>query len=133
VEALQEQRELLLAVLDTHGAIADRRPRERPAIESLAEHPHAGLIGDEHLETVAVPVAEQEQVARHRVGLELLANDPGEAVEGHPHVGGSGGEEDPATGEGQHDSSTPIRRRSPESSRPAGTSIRWPERRYTVR
>lgn len=62
VGATQQQCELFGPALGPRHADSDRGPGEGAAIESLAEHPHTGLVGDQHLQSVAIAVAEQEQV-----------------------------------------------------------------------
>ena len=67
---------MLFAVLDLGLAIAIYWPRKRPLVEALGEHPNVGLVIDQDFHAVAISIAEEEEVTRHRISLQLAANDP---------------------------------------------------------
>jgi hypothetical protein len=67
---------LLFAVLEFSLAIAIYWPRKRPLVKALGEHPNAGLVIDQDFQAVTISIAEEEEVTRHRISLQLAANDP---------------------------------------------------------
>src|SRR5581483_7899285 len=57
------------------------RPRKRPALEPLVEHPEAAVISRQDLETIGAAIAKQKEMAGQRIEIEALAYERRQAID----------------------------------------------------
>ena len=94
-----------------HAARCGLRPDEAPALQALGQQHQALAVEPQHLEDVAAPAAEDEDVAAKRVGRERGLRHSGQAVEALPHVGVSGDDPHPRVRrQADHASSLSVRK-----------------------
>src|SRR5215468_12281282 len=71
---------------DRHRPVRRRRPDEPAMLQSLGEKTHALAVVPQHLDQVAAPAAEHDQVAAMRIALEGLLDQERKPIESLTHV-----------------------------------------------
>ena len=77
--------------------IARLRPGEPPFLQPLGTDPESASVPDEDLQSIALAVAEQEQVPAQRLTRQSIADESVQPFEPLAHVGDSGGQIDPCS------------------------------------
>ena len=88
IDAFEQHRQLCRC--QRYATARGLGPDEAPAFESLAEQQQALAIEPQHLEDVAAPAAEDEDVATERVLAQRGLHHRGQTIEALAHVGVSG-------------------------------------------
>src|SRR5580704_16471395 len=91
IDAADQQRELFMAEGDFIFFAVGVRPAEAALLQTFGAHPETAAIPEQKLQAVALRVAEQKDVATHRVARQPVANQSEESFEALAHVRGSGG------------------------------------------
>jgi len=84
-DTIQKHGQLRVGQLE--GNVTILRPAVTTGLQPLGANPQATSIPEEHLEAIARPVAEHEQMSAGWVLAKHLFNQAKEAVESHSHVG----------------------------------------------
>jgi len=77
--------------------IAGLRPCESPFLQPLGTDPETATIPDEDFQSIALAVAEQEQVPTKRLTRQSIADQTVQPFEPLAHVGDPGGQIDPCS------------------------------------
>ena len=91
----REQQQQVAGTQEHRRRLVDVRPRERPALKPLVEHPETAVIPHENLEAIATPIAEEEQMTRQRIEIEALAHQRRQSVDRASQIGRTGRDVDP--------------------------------------
>ena len=95
IDPTQQQRELFVTQDDLALSIPGLRPGKTPFLQPLGTDPESAAIPDEHLQTIALGVAEQEQVPTQRLARQSIPDQTVQPLEPLAHVGDPGGQIDP--------------------------------------
>src|ERR1035441_4033184 len=95
IDPSQQQRKLFVTQDDLALRITGLRPGETPFLQPLGTDPESASVPDEDLQTVALAVAEQEQVPAQRLTRQTIADETVQPLEPLAHVSHSGSQIDP--------------------------------------
>lgn len=95
IDPTQQQRKLFVTQDDLALRITGLRPGETPFLKPLGTDSESASIPHEYLQTIALAVAEQEQVPAQRLTRQTIPNQTVQPLEPLAHVGDPGGQIDP--------------------------------------
>ncbi len=95
IDPTQQQRKLFVTQDDLALRIPGLRPGETPFLQPLGTDPESASVPDEDLQSIALAVAEQEQVPAQRLRRQSIPNQTVQPLKPLAHVGDSGGKINP--------------------------------------
>jgi hypothetical protein len=88
--APEEQRQIRHGDLNRAGLWRDDGKPEDSGFEPLIKNDEAVIVPEQELQPVASPIAKHEQVPAQWIAAQLIAHDPGQAVERKMEIDGGG-------------------------------------------
>src|ERR1700722_5151630 len=135
IDASQKQHEFFVAEGDFVFLAFCCRPPEATLFQTLRTHPETAAIPEQELQTVALRIREQKDMAAQRITRQTVAHQSEETFKALAHVRRSGRKIDACGGsDAEHDQASSARTnwRSVRASNPRFTSMRSPPWSTTV-